>query len=132
MEVADRIAVMNRGRIEQVGSPREIYDQPANEFVMTFVGPVNRVGDAFIRPHDIDIRTEPTGESVEAMIDRVTHIGFEVRVHLSLADGRMLWAQVTRDEAEELELSRGQIVHVRPSRSVSFNRSDPPQLVAAS
>ena len=131
MEVADTIAVMNKGRIEQVGAPREIYEQPANEFVMTFVGPVNQVGDAFIRPHDIDIRTEPIGESVEAMIDRVTHIGFEVRVHLSLADGRALWAQVTRDEAEELELQRGQIVHVRPSRSRSFKRPESPHLVAA-
>jgi len=132
MEVADRIAVMNRGRIEQVGAPRDIYERPANEFVMRFVGPVNQVGDAFIRPHDIDIRTEATGESVEAMIDRVTHIGFEVRVHLSLADGRALWAQVTRDEAEQLELERGQIVHVRPSRSTSFKASPPAKLVAAS
>jgi sulfate transport system ATP-binding protein len=129
MEVADRIAVMNRGRIEQVGAPRDIYERPANEFVMKFVGPVNQIGDAFIRPHDIDIRTEPMGESVEAMIDRVTHIGFEVRVHLSLADGRSLWAQVTRDEAEQLELERGQIVHVRPSRSTSFKNA--PHLVAA-
>ena len=130
MEVADCIAVMNRGRIEQVGAPRDIYENPANEFVMKFVGPVNQVGDAFIRPHDIDIRTEPMGESVEAMIDRVTHIGFEVRVQLSLADGRSLWAQVTRDEAEQLELSRGQIVHVRPSRSTSFKESPAIELVA--
>jgi sulfate transport system ATP-binding protein len=120
MEVADCIAVMNRGRIEQVGKPRDIYERPANEFVMKFVGPVNQVGDSFIRPHDIDIRVEATGDSIEAMVDRVTHIGFEVRVHLSLADGRSLWAQVTRDEAEELELSSGQIVHVRPSRALSF------------
>ncbi|HYK54511.1 MAG TPA: TOBE-like domain-containing protein, partial [Candidatus Eremiobacteraceae bacterium] len=129
MEVADRIAVMSRGRIEQVGEPREIYERPANEFVMTFVGPVNRINDVFVRPHDIDIKLEPVSESVEAMIDRVTHIGFEVRVHLTIADGRTLWAQVTRDEAEELELSRGQIVYVRPSRSTSFRQALP--LVAA-
>jgi sulfate/thiosulfate transport system ATP-binding protein len=54
------------------------------------------------------------------MIDRITHIGFEVRVHLSLADGRALWAQVTRDDAKQLELSRGQIVHVRTSRTMAF------------
>ena len=131
MEVADNIAVMNHGRIEQVGGPREIYEQPANEFVMTFVGPVNQVGDAFIRPHDIDIRTEPMGHGTEAMVDRVTHIGFEVRVHLSLDDGRSIWAQVTRDEAEELELSPGQIVYVRLSRSTSFKHPEPPTLVTA-
>ena len=123
MEVADFIAVMNRGRIEQVGSPRDVYEHPVSEFVMTFIGPVNQVGDTFIRPHDIDIRVEPTENSVEAMIDRVTHIGFEVRVHLSLADGRALWAQVTRDETEQLELSRGQIVHVRPNRTKAFPRT---------
>jgi sulfate transport system ATP-binding protein len=123
MEVADCIAVMNRGRIEQTGSPRDVYERPANEFVMKFVGPVNQVGDSYIRPHDIDIKVERTGESIEAMVDRVTHIGFEVRVHLSLADGRMLWAQVTRDEAEELELKCGQIVHVRPNRALSFGSS---------
>lgn len=120
MEVADRIAVMNLGRIEQVGDPREIYENPANEFVMQFVGPVNQVGDSFVRPHDIDIRVQPSGEAVEAMIERIVHIGFEVRVHLWLPDGRRIWAQVTRDEAEELELSGGQIVYVRPNRSTSF------------
>jgi len=123
MEVADFIAVMNRGRIEQVGSPRDVYERPVSEFVMKFIGPVNQVGETFIRPHDIDIRIEPTDDSVEAMIDRITHIGFEVRVHLSLADGRTLWAQVTRDEAEQLELGRDQIVHVRPSRTKAFPRT---------
>jgi sulfate transport system ATP-binding protein len=125
MEVADRIAVMNRGHIEQVGSPRDVYEQPASEFVMRFIGPVNQLGDTFIRPHDVDIRVEPTEDSIEAMIDRITHIGFEVRVHVSLADGRALWVQVTRDDAEQLELSRGQIVHVRPNRTMAF-----PQAIA--
>src|SRR2546421_12022061 len=61
MEGADRIALMNEGRIEQVGTPRELYERPANEFVMSFVGPVNRVGDAFVRPHDIELVLEPNG-----------------------------------------------------------------------
>src|SRR5881275_1265782 len=59
MEVADRIAVMNLGRIEQTGKPRDLYEHPANEFVMSFVGPANRLGDTFIRPHDIEIQLEP-------------------------------------------------------------------------
>jgi sulfate/thiosulfate transport system ATP-binding protein len=120
MEVADFIAVMNRGRIEQVGSPRDVYEHPASEFVMKFIGPVTQVGDSLVRPHDVDIRIDATDDSIEAIIDRITHIGFEVRVHLSLADGRALWAQVTRDDAEQLELSRGQIVNVRTNRSVAF------------
>ena len=68
MEVADRVVLMNEGRIEQVGKPRDLYEHPANEFVMSFVGPVNRLGDSLIRPHDIELRIEPNGTSSEAMI----------------------------------------------------------------
>src|SRR3954468_9208992 len=61
MEVADEVVVMNRGRIEQVAAPHELYERPANEFVMSFVGPVNRLGPAFVRPHDLELLTEPNG-----------------------------------------------------------------------
>src|SRR6266550_2873800 len=67
MDVADRVVVMNGGRIEQMAPPRELYDHPANEFVMSFVGPVNRLGDAFIRPHDVELLLEPNGSTQEAM-----------------------------------------------------------------
>src|SRR6201982_1966887 len=70
MEVAGQIVVLNDGRIEQVGSPRELYEQPANEFVMSFVGPVNRLGDTFVRPHDVELLQEPGGETQAAMADR--------------------------------------------------------------
>src|SRR5437764_13905234 len=76
MEVADRVVVMNAGHIEQVAAPRELYDSPANEFVMSFVGPVNRVGDAFIRPHDVELRLEPNGATPEAMVGRLVDLGF--------------------------------------------------------
>ena len=120
MEVADRVALMNAGRIEQVGSPRELYELPANEFVMSFVGPVNRDGDAFIRPHDIELRTEPNGATQEAMVERLVHLGFEVRVELVRDDGTRLSAQVTREEAAALELEDGQIVYVRAVRQTTF------------
>jgi sulfate/thiosulfate transport system ATP-binding protein len=120
MEVADRVAVMNEGRIEQTGKPRDLYEHPANEFVMTFVGPVTRLGEAYIRPHDLELRLEPNGTTSEAMIQRIVHLGFEVRVELVLDDGRHVSAQVTRGEAEELELLEGQIVFVRPSRTTIF------------
>ena len=55
MEVADEVVVMNRGRVEQVAGPRELYERPANEFVMSFVGQVNRLGDAWVRPHDLEL-----------------------------------------------------------------------------
>jgi sulfate transport system ATP-binding protein len=121
MEVADEVVVMHRGRVEQVAGPRELYDRPANEFVMTFVGQANRVGDAFVRPHDLEIALEPNGSTREAMIDRIVHLGFEVRVDLVREDGERLQVQVTRDEAEQLELEPGQIVFVRPTRQTTFS-----------
>ena len=121
MELADQIVLMNAGHVEQVGGPRELYEEPANEFVMTFVGPVNRLGDEFVRPHDIELRLEPNGKSSSrAPVERVLHLGFEVRVELRLEDGRELHAQVTREEVERLELVPGSEVFVRPRRTRVF------------
>jgi sulfate transport system ATP-binding protein len=115
MEVAEQIVVMNAGRIEQAGSPRELYESPRNEFVMSFVGPVNQLGDALLRPHDIQILHDEhtASDTLEALVRRVVHLGFEVRVELTLPDGRDIWAQVTREHAAELELEEGQILTVR-------------------
>jgi sulfate transport system ATP-binding protein len=121
MEVAGQIVVLNEGRVEQVGSPRELYEHPANEFVMSFVGPVNRLGDTFVRPHDVELLHQPDGDdAAEAMVERVVHLGFEVRVELVREDGEHLTAQLTQEQAEQLELERGQIVYVRPSRETVF------------
>jgi sulfate/thiosulfate transport system ATP-binding protein len=120
MEVADEVVVMNRGHVEQVAGPRELYERPANEFVMTFVGQANRLGDAFVRPHDLELTLEPNGSTREAMIERVIHLGFEVRVDLMREDGEPISVQLTRDEAERLELDRGQIVYVRPTKQTTF------------
>jgi sulfate/thiosulfate transport system ATP-binding protein len=113
MEVAEQIVVMNHGRIEQVGTPQELYESPRNEFVMSFIGPVSRLGDAYLRPHDIQILPEAAATTTEAMVQRVVHLGFEVRVELTLPDGSEVWAQITRESASELELSEGQILPVR-------------------
>jgi sulfate transport system ATP-binding protein len=121
MEVADRVVVMNGGHIEQAAAPRDLYDHPANEFVMTFVGPVNKLGDAFIRPHDVELLLEPNGATQEAMVERLVHLGFEVRVELLRDDGTQLSAQITREQAEALELDPGQIVYVRPMRQQTFS-----------
>ena len=120
MEVADRIVVMNAGRIEQVGGPRDLYEHPANAFVMGFVGPVTRLGELFVRPHDLQVRRQPNGTTAEAMVERLVHLGFEVRADLVLGDGQRLQAQLSREDAEELELAQGQIVFVRPSRTRQF------------
>src|SRR5215217_5428549 len=113
MEVAEQIVVLNDGRIEQVGSPKELYEQPANEFVMGFVGPISELSGRWIRPHDVEILLEPRDGAAEAAIDRVLHLGFEVRVELTVADGEKTWVQTTRAEADELKLSEGQTVWLR-------------------
>jgi sulfate/thiosulfate transport system ATP-binding protein len=120
MEVAGQVVLLNEGRVEQVGSPRELYESPANEFVMSFVGPVNRLGETFVRPHDVAVMLEPDAGSSEAMVERVVHLGFEVRVELVRDDGEHVLVQLTKEEVELLELERGQIVYVRSSRETVF------------
>jgi len=130
MEVAEQIVVLNEGRIEQVGAPRDLYERPANEFVMSFVGPVSRLGGEWVRPHDMEIQLDPVDRGIEGMIDRIIHLGFEVRVELTLHDGRPLWVQTTREQADELELGEGQIVWVRPGRTTSFDQRHEPRAAA--
>jgi sulfate transport system ATP-binding protein len=128
MDLADRVVVMNSGRIEQIAPPLELYDKPANEFVMSFVGPVNRLGNAFSRPHDVELRLDPNGTTREAMVQRLVHLGFEVRVELVRDDGEMMSEQQTREQVDALELRAGQIVYVRPVRETVFSlptTSDP-------
>ena len=120
MEVAEQIVVLNDGRIEQEGTPRALYEEPANEFVMSFVGPVNQLDGHYIRPHDIDIVVDPSDQASEAMIDRVIHLGFEVRIELTLHDGSHFHVQLTQPQLEELELTEGQIVWVKPGRKTKF------------
>jgi sulfate transport system ATP-binding protein len=126
MEVAEQIVVMNVGKVEQIGPPRELYEHPNSEFVMGFVGAVNRLGSLFVRPHDVEILQHPQPGADEAMIEHMVHLGFEVRVELVLAEGEGLWAQITQAEAEQLELEKGQIVYVRPSRAKVFDRNGRP------
>ena len=120
MDVAEQIVVMNHGKVEQAGSADDLYEHPRTEFVMGFVGAVNRRGAMFIRPHDLEILHVPAPEADEAMVQRIVRLGFEVRVELLLADGQELWAQMTRDEADLLELVQGAIVYARPRRAKVF------------
>jgi sulfate transport system ATP-binding protein len=120
MDVAEQIVVINEGRIEQAGGPADLYEKPANPFVMSFVGPVNRLGEAWVRPHDVELLLEAREGTTEGIVERIARLGFEVRVSLSLSDGTSLSAQLTRAEVEELDLREGDIVHVRPHSSTVF------------
>ena len=120
MEISDQIAVLNHGRLEQVGAPRELYDEPASEFVMTFVGDANLVGDVLVRPHDLELLHEPAEASVEAMIVRVTILGRDAKVELHDTAGTEIVALLTRDQFDESGFWRGQTVWVRPRRERIF------------
>ena len=124
MDVSDQLVVLNGGRIEQIGTPREIYERPATPFTMGFLGPTARLGGETVRPHDITLSREPgagAGAEHEAMVRRVHYLGFEVRVELELAGdppeagtGEQLFVQITRRELAELELREGDVVWARP------------------
>jgi sulfate/thiosulfate transport system ATP-binding protein len=123
MEISDQVAVINHGRLEQVGGPRELYDEPASEFVMTFVGEAQSIGGALVRPHDLELSSEPDECAVEAMIVRVTILGRDVKVELHDAGGAEIVALLTRETWDRLGLWRGQTVWVRPQRERVFAES---------
>ncbi len=126
MEVADHLAVINHGRLEQVGTPRELYDEPVNEFVLTFVGPATSIRGEFYRPHDVAVSRIAAPGSHPATVLRVAHLGFEVRVEVRLdperdGDERELfaWAQLDRDSANLLALDPGDRVYVLPEEATN-------------
>src|SRR5580765_5505484 len=112
LEVADEIVVINDGRIEQIGTPDELYDEPANDFVMGFLGPVTTLGGRLVRPHDLIVERAPEPGAVAARITRLARVGFEVRVELAVGDDAVT-AVVTRAEARHLDLVEGATVFVR-------------------
>ena len=112
MEVADEIVVINDGRVEQIGSPGDLYDRPANEFVMTFLGPVTRLAGGLIRPHDVELSASPGTGGLEGQVARVLSLGFEVRVDVDTPAGPT-WVQLTRGEAARLAVAEGDTVYLK-------------------
>jgi sulfate/thiosulfate transport system ATP-binding protein len=112
LEVADSIVVIAGGTVQQIGAPDELYDEPANDFVMSFLGPVTRLGGEVVRPHDIDLFADPGPGTVEATVVRVVRLGFEIRVDLTI-DGQEAWVQLTRSSAERLALAEGRVLYAR-------------------
>ncbi|MFT3833807.1 MAG: TOBE-like domain-containing protein [Micropruina sp.] len=136
LDVADRIAVLNQGRIEQVGTPDELYESPANPFVMSFLGSVSRLNGEVARPHDLRLERDAgtaeelarsTGVRVtEAEVERLVRLGFEVRVELRHTHtGESFFAQLTRSEAAALQLEVGHLVWVVPTRTLPSEEEFP-------
>ena len=114
MDVADEIVVLANGAVEQVGSPDEIYDNPANPFVMSFLGPVTNLAGHLVRPHDIDVSATERSGGTAAAVTRIVRLGFEVRIEMRI-DEQAVWAQLTRGTADSLGIEPGDTVYLRPS-----------------
>jgi sulfate transport system ATP-binding protein len=112
MEVADSIVVMADGKVQQIGSPDDLYERPASEFVMSFLGPVTRLDGQLVRPHDLEVFRDPADGTIPGSVQRVVALGFEVRLDV-LVDGAPVWAQLTREEARRLAVQAGDSVHLR-------------------
>ena len=117
LEVADQIVVINDGRIEQIGTPDELYDEPANDFVMSFLGPVTHLDGQLIRPHDIELRTtnDRLG-GVNGVVTRVVRVGFEVRVTVETSTDPEVLVVLTRAEARNAAVGIGDAVWCVPVR----------------
>jgi sulfate transport system ATP-binding protein len=132
LEVADRVVVMNRGRIEQLGTPEEVYDHPASPFVYEFLGDVNRLSRgvhsgvpgevSYVRPHDLEVsRHSAHPEAVRAVIDHIVPIGPTVRLELRHADDdSTIEAEMSKDHYRSLNLAEGQQIFVTPRRHKVF------------
>ncbi|MCW2594755.1 MAG: sulfate transporter, ATPase subunit [Jatrophihabitans sp.] len=117
LEVSDEIVVINHGRIEQIGSPDELYDKPINDFVMSFLGPVTTLDGRLVRPHDIEIFTAPVPDAIPAEVTRLQRVGFEVRAEMSTPGGDEdgTWVQLTRGQSESISLDEGSRVWLLPA-----------------
>jgi sulfate transport system ATP-binding protein len=116
LEVADEIVVINEGRVEQVGTPDQLYDEPANDFVMGFLGEVTTLGGITLRPHDIELATSPgRAGAVPGTLSRVLRIGFEVRASVTTDAGDEVTVVVTRTHARSLGLAPGARVWLTPA-----------------
>ena len=143
MELADRVLVMNEGRVEQIGTPDEVFHNPKTEFVMNFLGQVNQFHGrveggkvhfatlslnaphtsvslpqqvrVFVRPHDLEIETQQNGHpAFSAVIKRVHSAGPNVRVQLRADSGELLQAEVPQDRYRALEIGVDSQVFVSP------------------
>ena len=135
MEVADRVVIMNNGRVEQIGTPAEIYDQPNSEFVMRFIGETNIISSArrhfpdleiadhyqvFLRPHDLAIRSEPEENFAPATVSYSFNLGWEGQAELVLSDNQKLIVKLERDRFDSLSLYPQKEVYVKPLKTKIF------------
>jgi sulfate transport system ATP-binding protein len=110
MEVADWLVVLNQGRVEQAGPPTDLYDHPATEFVLRFLGPSTDLDGHAVRPHDLELVGPDRGRP--GVVRDLLTLGFEIRVTVRLDDGQDVWLQVSRAELDALGVTPGDRVGV--------------------
>jgi sulfate transport system ATP-binding protein len=150
LEVADRVVVMNKGKIEQVGTPEEVYHNPASVFVLNFLGNINlfharaeegHVGDGasqqdvmdaantkvtkmYVRPHEVRVTLAPvSANSIKAVISFINPAGAVVKIDASTSDGQSVQADITQEEYKDLQLSRNQEIYVTPQK-ITYSEYD--------
>jgi sulfate transport system ATP-binding protein len=130
MEIADLIVVMKDGRVQQSGSPREIYENPANPFVMRFIGDVNAVPSShatlYVRPHDFHVDRAPFENSFAATVDRITDLGSRMQVELLREDGQRIVVELHAAKFHDLSLEPTHEVHLTPTRVRTFDEAPAP------
>ena len=128
LEVADQIVVINQGAIEQVGSPDDLYDAPASEFVMSFLGPVTTLDGQLVRPHDLAVDPEPFRGGLPGTISSLNRVGFEVRLEVRLHESQAapVQATMTRAEAIAKRLAVGDAVWLSPVAGASLLAASAP------
>jgi sulfate/thiosulfate transport system ATP-binding protein len=140
--VSDQVVVMNHGRVEQVGTPQEVFDHPATSFVMGFLGSVNifhgrvesgrahfgplsvdypghpedapRAAQGFARPYDLDLARQGAGDGFWATLVHVTRAGAAVKLELEDAEARLVHVETTRERFEALQPQAGERLYVTP------------------
>ena len=139
MEVADRVVVMNQGRIEQQGTPDEVYDHPATPFVLQFLGDVNlfkREGEAeasYVRPHELDIVAQPSADSWPVTLAQALTVGPNTRIEFQRrSDGQFVDVEMSRADwvrvRDALQLQPGSEVHLQPRRLTRFSQHGAPSI----
>ncbi|WP_136090169.1 sulfate/molybdate ABC transporter ATP-binding protein [Auritidibacter ignavus] len=128
LEVADTIVVINEGRIEQIGTPEEIYDRPATDFVFHFIGEATRLGESLLRPHDVVVRPQGEADGLPGVISRWNRVGFEVRLEITLdqpVQPDPVRVHLTRTEAKNLNLEPESRVTVSPRFDANLRAVSP-------
>jgi sulfate transport system ATP-binding protein len=126
LEVADRVVVMNHGRVEQIGPPEEVYDRPATPFVYEFLGHVNRLpsgegSTAFTRPHEFRIERRPSSGAWPARFVHGTAIGPVAKLEFALEAGaQTVNVALPRDAYRALSLRAGEVAYLTPTQQHAF------------